>query len=401
MFKSFFPQPAKFFLSAFIWGLLAVILWEAGGKRWIFHYYNISDKIPVGVNRFWSDSYLVFYAWFLIMFGSFALFWVKYQPHRWQYWSIHGSALIIFVTWFQVEIGVAINAWYQPFYDLVQKALTEPNSVKISELYYELSVFLLIALVAVAVGTLSNFFISHYVFRWRTAMNHYYMQHWQHLRKIEGASQRVQEDTMQFAKMLEDLGVRLLQAVMTLIAFLPVLVALSSHVKVLPLIGEIPYGLVIAAIIWSLFGTGLLMLVGIKLPGLQFNNQRVEAAYRKELVYGEDDAQRAEPVNIKKLFLSVQKNYFRLYFHYMYFNVTRIVYLQLDAVFNFFLLFPSIVGGTLTLGLMLQINNVFSQVRSAFQYLIRSWSSLVELMSVYKRLRSFEAQLDNIMNREA
>ena len=36
------------------------------------------------------------------------------------------------------------------------------------------------------------------------------------------------------------------------------------------------------------FGTVLLMVVGIKLPGLQFNNQKVEAAYRKELVYGED-----------------------------------------------------------------------------------------------------------------
>jgi peptide/bleomycin uptake transporter len=38
-------------------------------------------------------------------------------------------------------------------------------------------------------------------------------------------------------------------------------------------------------------GTGLLA-VGIKLPGLEFKNQRVEAAYRKELVYGEDDEPR-------------------------------------------------------------------------------------------------------------
>jgi ABC-type long-subunit fatty acid transport system fused permease/ATPase subunit len=29
--------------------------------------------------------------------------------------------------------------------------------------------------------------------------------------------------------------------------------------------------------------------VGIKLPELEYNNQKVEAAFRKELVYGEDD----------------------------------------------------------------------------------------------------------------
>lgn len=73
-------------------------------------------------------------------------------------------------------------------------------------------------------------------------MNEYYMQHWQMLRNIEGAAQRVQEDTMRFAATLEDMGVKLLQSVMTLIAFLPVLVALSPHVKSIPILGEMPYG---------------------------------------------------------------------------------------------------------------------------------------------------------------
>ena len=55
----------------------------------------------------------------------------------------------------------------------------------------------------------------------------------------------------------------------------------------------------IAAIGWSIFGTALLAVAGIKLPGLEFRNQRVEAAYRKELVYGEDDAERAEPPTVR------------------------------------------------------------------------------------------------------
>ena len=396
MFKSFFPRPTVFFLSAFIWAMIAVIFWQAGGAEWAGRLVGASKEAPISAARFWSLRYLVFYAYYALCVGIFALYWFITSPHRWQYWSILGSALIIFVTWFLVEVNVAVNAWYAPFYDLIQRALSAPNKVSIVELYHGVGIFLGIALIAVVVSVLNLFFISHYVFRWRTAMNDYYLAHWQRLRHIEGAAQRIQEDTMRFAATLESMGVGLIKAIMTLIAFLPVLIALSPHVKELPFIGYVPYGLVIAAILWSVVGTGLLAVVGIKLPGLEFNNQRVEAAFRKELVYGEDDPNRASPPTMRELFGAVRRNYFRLYFHYTYFNIARILYLQVDNVFGLFLLFPSIVAGTITLGLMTQISNVFDQVRSAFQYLINSWTTLLELMSIYKRLRSFERQMDDV-----
>ena len=198
---------------------------------------------------------------------------------------------------------------------------------------------------------------------------------------------------MRFAKTTESLGVSFIQALMTLMAFLPVLLQLSSHVKQLPVIGEIPYALVWAAISWAVLGTVVLMLVGYKLPGLEFNNQKVEAAYRKELVYGEDYADRADPLTLKELFSRVRFNYFRLYFHYAYFNMVRIWYMQLDNLYGLFVLFPSIAAGAITLGLMMQIANVFGKVRESFQYLIESWSTIIELLSIYKRLRAFESTL--------
>ncbi|ESS59513.1 protein sbmA [Enterobacter cloacae S611] len=395
MFRSFFPRPTPFFISAFIWTLLAIVFWLAGGERWLLHLTDISSEVPISAARFWSPNFLLFYAYYALCVGLFAAFWYIYSPHRWQRWSILGTALIIFVTWFQVEVSVAINAWYQPFFDLIQKALTAPNTVPLEKFYSSSGVFLGIALIGVTVAVLNNFFVSHYVFRWRTAMNEYYMAHWQQLRHIEGAAQRVQEDTMRFASTLEDMGTSFINAIMTLFAFLPVLIALSPHVPELPLIGHVPYGLVFAAIGWALFGTLVLGVVGIKLPGLQFKNQRVEAAYRKELVYGEDDAERARPHTVVELFSAVRRNYFRLYFHYTYFNVVRILYLQVDAVFGLVMLFPTLAAGAITFGLMQQITNVFEQVRSSFQYLITSWTTLVELMSIYKRLRSFEREVDN------
>lgn len=394
MFKSFFPRPTAFFLSAFLWAALAVIFWQFGGKAWLMGLAGASADVPISAVRFWSVNYLLFYGYYALCVGLFTLCWFTLSPHRWQYWSILGSALIVFVTWLLVEVGVTVNAWYAPFYDLIQQSLSKSGSVPIAQFYSGVLTFLGIALIAVIAGVLNNFFVSHYVFRWRTAMNEYYMAHWQRLRHIEGAAQRVQEDTMRFATTLEGMGISFIKALMTLIAFLPVLVALSPHVPELPFVGHIPHGLVIAAIIWALMGTGLLALVGVKLPGLEFKNQRVEAAYRKELVYGEDDPARAAPPTVRELFSDVRRNYFRLYFHYMYFNIARILYLQVDNVFGLFLLFPSIVAGTITLGLLTQITNVFEKVRTSFQYLINSWATLVELMSIYKRLRSFEQQID-------
>ena len=290
-------------------------------------------------------------------------------------------------------MSVAINNWYGPFYDMIQKALGTPNSVTAAEFYGELVNFAGIAFIAVLVGVMTRFFVSHYIFRWRTAMNDYYAANWDQLRHIEGASQRVQEDTMRFALTVENLGGSLIEAVMTLIAFLPVLLRLSANITEIPILGVIPYPLVVVAILWSIFGTAFLALIGIRLPGLEFKNQRVEAAYRKELVYGEDDVNRARPPTLAELFLAVRRNYFRLYFNYMYFNIGRIFYLQTDNIFPYIILAPTIVAGKITLGAMNQILNAFGQVRDSFQYLVKSWTTIVDLLSVYKRLRAFEATL--------
>lgn len=200
---------------------------------------------------------------------------------------------------------------------------------------------------------------------------------------------------MRFSTSMEGLGVNLIDAVMTLIAFLPVLVRLSSNVTELPLIGAIAYPLVVAAVLWAMFGTAFLVLIGIRLPGLEFHNQRVEAAYRKELVFGEDNSGRAAPATLIELYAAVRRNYFRVYLNYMYFNVGRILYLQTDNIFPYIVLAPTIVAGKITLGPMNQILNAFSQVRASFQYLVHSWPQVIELISIYKRLRAFENRIDS------
>ncbi|WP_311029507.1 peptide antibiotic transporter SbmA [Mesorhizobium koreense] len=399
MFVSFFPRPKLFLTTLVVWSLAAVLFWFLGGQE-LGGLFGLppaaADAAPIiGVGVFWSKPYLWFYIYFAVVVLIFYGFWAIYAPHPWQNWSILGSAFILFSTNFSVQVSVALNEWRGPFFDMIQRALTPPaGAVKPADLYQGIWVFLVIAFVWIGVYVVTRFFVSHYIFRWRTAMNGFYMSHWERLRTIEGASQRVQEDTMRFSTSVEDLGTSLVESVMTLVAFLPVLAQLSSHVTDLPIVGSIPYPLVIASLAWSAFGTVLLAVVGVRLPGLEFRNQRVEAAYRKELVYGEDDADRARPPTVAELFANVRQNYFRLYFHYAYFNVARAFYLQADNIFAYVILVPTIAAGKITFGILQQILTAFGQVSSSFQYLVNSWPDIVTLISIYKRLRAFEATLE-------
>ncbi len=395
MFKSFFPQPKQFFLSALLWSIICGIVWYLQGDS-IGTIVGLpptpNASAIADVTYFVSNDSIWFYIYYTICVLIFYLLWRLYNPHPWLLWAVLGTAFIIMVTQFSVDTSLALNNWRGKFFDLVQDALTGDTKGKVAaaDLYKGTFDFIAIAFVWIAILVVNSYFVSHWIFRWRTAMNDHYVKSWDRVREIEGAAQRVQDDTMRFAETMERLFIRAIDSALTLVAFLPVLYGLSTHVTALPLVGQIPAPLVYAAIAWSVFGTVLLVLAGIRLPGLYFSNQRVEAAYRKELVYGEDDSNRAAPPTLSQLFQDVRKNYFRLYFHYAYFNVFRYFYVQADNVFAVILLVPTIAAGAITFGIYQQIQSAFNKVADSFQYIVNSWPTVVELQSIYKRLRELD-----------
>ena len=312
---------------------------------------------------------------------------------RWYRWSILGSLIILISTWYQVQLDVKINKWFGEFYDTLQEALTTPGSVTEAEFIAYLFTFAKIAALWILIAVFTGFFVSHWVFRWRTSMADYYHDQWKKARLTEGASQRVQEDTLKFARIMEGLGVGLLDSIMTLIAFLPILWGLSKQIDMLPWIGEVNHALVWVAIISALGGTILLAAVGIKLPGIEYDIQKEEAAYRKELVMGEDNPIRAAPATIGQLYNRVRGIHFRSYFNYLYFNAVKWSYFQGMVIVPYLALAPTIVKGAITLGFVQQITRAFGRVESSLQYLVKSWSTIVELISVWKRLYEFEQKL--------
>ena len=222
------------------------------------------------------------------------------------------------------RLYVDINEWFGSFYNLIQKALSEPNAVTLEEYFGQLWDFAELAAVYIAVYIAVIFFTSHYLFRWRTAMVEWYHDKYECAGKIEGASQRVQEDTIKFTRIMEDLGTSLIESILVLIAFIPVLYGLSSGLMLM-WIGDHQYGLFVTAILWATGITLVLLLAGwiLRLVGVEYDIQVKEAAYRKMLVICEDD-NNWRPKNLNDLFDDVRKIHYKNYFRYLWFNIARL-----------------------------------------------------------------------------
>ena len=324
-----------------------------------------------------------------------------FTDKKWFLWAWLGSFIILSSLWVQVEIDVKINEWFGVFYDMIQKALAEPNAVSIEEYFASLFSFITLAGMYIAVYVAISFFTAHFLFRWRTAMVEWYHSVYDKARKIEGASQRVQEDTIKFTRIMEGLGTSLIESIMILIQFVPILFGLSIGIPIF-FFGEWEYGLIVGALIWTIGGTVFLIVLGLilRLVGVEYDLQKQEAAYRKILVIAEDN-ETVRPKRIDELFDDVRKIHYLSYLRYLYFNIGRIAYLQANVLSAYVFLAPAIVAGVVTLGVMQQIIRAFGRVEGSMQYLLKSWPTIIELASVYKRLREFEDKLESSEDKEA
>ncbi len=314
-----------------------------------------------------------------------------FKDKKWYLWSYGGGSFIILLLVSQTYLDVLFNSWYKDFYDILQTA----EKRNISEFWDSIRKFLYIALPYVTLFAFTNWFTRLWAFRWREAITFSYMPYWRATEvKVEGSSQRIQEDCMNFAKIVESIGLQVVKAIMTLIAFIPILWALSSNVTV-PFLNNVSGSLVWVALILSIGGILISWLVGIKLPGLEYNNQKVEAAFRKELVYGEDDRKNyVQAPTLLQLFTGIKFNYHRLYLHYGYFDLWAIWYRQLFVIVPFLIMAPGLFTAAFTLGVMMQVVNAFGEVKDAFSVFLYNWTRITELRSIHKRLMEFEKAIN-------
>ena len=112
--------------TVFIWYTVGDSIGSALGFT-----FAAADARPIiGLGYFVTAEFLWFYLYFVAICAIFCAVWFRLSPHKWQWWSLAGSIVILFSTYFSVQVSVAINNWYRPFYDRLQTALGGEETVQ-------------------------------------------------------------------------------------------------------------------------------------------------------------------------------------------------------------------------------------------------------------------------------
>jgi peptide/bleomycin uptake transporter len=163
---------------------------------------------------------------------------------------------------------------------------------------------------------------------------------------------------------------------------------------IIPPLKSMEGSLVVVALFITLGGMVISWYVGHRLPGLEYNNQKVEASLRTELELAVKFNLKNEAIpQLIELFTGVRKNYYRLFINYGYFNVWANMFSQAMVVVPYLIMGPSLFAGIITLGVLTQVGNAFDKVQGSFSVLIDNWVTVNELRSIHKRLREFEKNL--------
>ena len=146
---------------------------------------------------------------------------------------------------------------------------------------------------------------------------------------------------------------------------------------------------------------GVSVFVGRKLPKLEYNNQKTEAAFRKSLVLSEDSRFAVDMETLSQQFSAIRANYRELYNNFKWYSLWENSYGQCSILIPYIIGAPSYFASVIKLGDLIQISNAFDKVHDSFNYFITNWTSVTELRSIMLRLKEFEASLDNATVRQS
>lgn len=320
-----------------------------------------------------------------------------------------------------------LNDWYERFWDLGGSALevgsgdAEGLAVGRREITELLLEFGLICLPAVVVHPVFKLFTNMWILAWRLSLVKSYLARWKlDDRKIENGAQRVHEDTQRFARGIQNFCVVILDSVLTLIVFCPILLSLGSEVN--PYEAPDSWLILFCGSVAALGVVGS-MVLGWSLVHLEVENQKVEADLRRKLVLLEEDPRpvydgedrahangetqevttsEEEPnkpstLQFKKVIKDLRCNYTRLYRSFSVFSLWLSAYDQAVVILPYVmtapLLFAELPSHRISLGKVSQLSNAFSNVFSSLNIISEQWIEVTEWLSVLRRLREWESHI--------
>ena len=341
---------------------------------------------------------------------SFRTFWHLFRgywnsEHKWRARGL--LAFVIGLNFASVYLLVRINSWYNEFYNALQQYAQESFWPLVGEFTALAFLYIIIAVYAIYLRQMLQI-------RWRTWMTDKYlagwMQHQVYYRlqvlgsDTDNPDQRISEDINQFVTLTLQLLLGFLKQLTTLGAFGVVLWNLSGAFTV-PLGSHefVVYGYMFwFSLVYSILGTVGAHLVGRRLIGLNFDQQRYEADFRFNMMRVRENSESvafyrgedAENVGFKERFARVISNYWQLMRQTKLLNFYVNGYAQLAIIVPLVLAAPRYFGGEMALGGLMQTVSAFGRVQDALSYFVESYDTIAQLAAVIRRLSTFTEHME-------
>lgn len=311
-------------------------------------------------------------------------------------------ALSIFISFIDVAVSIQFNFLYRDLYN----ALQELDAAKFW--YQLLWVFIPLAAINIVTAMIDLFVDSSLHIRWRTWLTHSLYERWlgngTHYRmpftgeEADNPDQRIQADVDAFIRQTAVLSIRLLGQAAQLVSFIVILWTLSRDF-VLPFTDTVVPGFLVWLVIgYAVIGTWLTHIIGRPLIGLDFRQEKVEADFRFSLarnrIYSEQIAllrgEKAESSRLATLFHAVIANFVQIIYRRMQLIAFIFTYKQASTIFPLVVAAPSFFAKKITLGVVQQTSDAFSNVQNSLSFFISSYTTLAAYKANTIRLGSFK-----------
>lgn len=340
----------------------------------------------------------------------FRNFWRLAKPYwvsedKFYAWGL--LALVVSLSLGMVYMNVQFNSWNNEFYNSLQNIDAKAFKAALWKFSYLAFGYIVIAVYA-------SWFQQMLGIRWRKWATRYFTQRWladntfyrvQLTDKgTDNPDQRIAEDVDQFVSVSLSLSLGLLSAVVTFISFVGILWTLSGPLKFMLGGSEIViHGYMVwVAIAYAAIGTGITLLLGRPLVGLNFMQQRYEADFRFGLIRVRENAEaialyhgeKVEQTRLSYHFSAVVGNYCSLMRMNKRLSWFRNFWGQLANIFPILVAAPRFFAKEIPLGGLMQVASAFGQVYGALDFIIGSFGTLATWKAVIDRLTTFETSLD-------
>jgi vitamin B12/bleomycin/antimicrobial peptide transport system ATP-binding/permease protein len=338
--------------------------------------------------------------------------WNMIQPYwfsedRWVAWGL--LFVVVALTLAMVHISVLFNQWNNAFFAALQDKNQTAFLYQLLRVSWLIALFILFAVYQLYLNQMLEI-------RWRRWLTERYLRAWladgAYYRmqlvasETDNPDQRIAEDVHLLISHTLTLLIGGLRALVTMVAFVAILWALSGTL-IVPLGWSsltLPGYLVWAAILYAVAGTWFTHWIGQPLVRLNFDKQRCEADFRFGLVRFRENTEgvalyRGEADELRgfrERFEAVVANWWSIMRRQKRLTYFTAGYGQAAWIFPSVVAAPRYFRGELALGGLMQTIGAFNQLQDSLSFIVQSYKQIAEWCSVVERLSGFERALERV-----